>query len=72
MNFLSTLTLARAALFKLGPETANDVALHSLKKLEKAHLADLLGSRVIAPREVYPRVLIADGAFVLPELQRIS
>jgi dihydroorotate dehydrogenase len=54
MNFLSPLyPLARAALFKLDPETAHDVALHSLKKLEKAHLAGLLGSRVIAPREVF-------------------
>jgi dihydroorotate dehydrogenase len=54
MNFLSPFyPLARAALFKLDPETAHDVALHSLKKLEKAHLAGLLGSRVIAPREVF-------------------
>jgi dihydroorotate dehydrogenase len=54
MNFLSPLyPLARAALFKLDPETAHDVALHSLKKLEKAHLAGLLGSRLIAPREVF-------------------
>jgi dihydroorotate dehydrogenase len=54
MNFLSPFyPLARAALFKLDPETAHDVALHSLKKLEKAHLAGLLGSRVVAPREVF-------------------
>jgi dihydroorotate dehydrogenase len=54
MNFLSPFyPLARAALFKLDPETAHDVALHSLKKLEKAHLVGLLGSRVVAPREVF-------------------
>ncbi len=54
MNFLSPLyPLARAALFKLDPEIAHDVALHSLKKLEKAHLAGLLGSRVVAPRDVF-------------------
>jgi len=54
MNFLSPLyPFARAALFTLDPETAHDVALHSLKKLEMAHLAGLLGSRVIAPREVF-------------------
>jgi hypothetical protein len=73
MNFLSPLyPLARAALFKRDPETAHDVALHSLNKLEKAHLAGSLGSRVIAPREVYSLALSADGAFVLPELKRIS
>jgi hypothetical protein len=45
MNFLAPLyPLAHAALFKLDPETAHDVTLHSLKKLEKAHLAGLSGS----------------------------
>ncbi len=57
MNFSSLISslypLARAALFKLDPETAHDVALHSLKKLEKAHLAGILGKRVHAPREVF-------------------
>ena len=54
MNFLSPFyPLARAALFKLDPEVAHDLALHSLKKLEKAHLAGLLAQRVSAPREVF-------------------
>jgi dihydroorotate dehydrogenase len=58
MRFLSPLLspilypFARAALFKLDPETAHDLALGSLKKLEKAHLAGLIGSRVHAPREL--------------------
>jgi dihydroorotate dehydrogenase len=57
MNFLFPLSplypLARAALFKLDPEVAHNVALHSLKKLETAHLAGLLASRVHAPRELF-------------------
>ncbi len=57
MNFSSALSplypLARAALFKLDPEVAHDVALHSLKKLEAAHLAGILASKVVAPREVF-------------------
>jgi dihydroorotate dehydrogenase len=54
MNFLSPLfyPLARAALFKLDPEVAHNVALHSLKKLETARLAGIFGHRVSAPREV--------------------
>ncbi len=51
--FSAAYPLARAALFKLDPETAHDLALHSLKKLEKAHLAGILGHRVSAPREVF-------------------
>lgn len=55
MNFLSPALypLARAALFKLDPEVAHDVALHSLKNLERVHLAKLFGSRVHDPREVF-------------------
>ena len=54
MNFFSPFyPVARAALFKLDPEIAHDLALHSLKTLEKAHLAGLLGQRVSAPREVF-------------------
>ena len=54
MNFLSPFyPLARAALFKLDPEVAHDLALHSLKRLEKTHLAGLLAQRVSAPREVF-------------------
>ena len=54
MNFLSPFyPLARSALFKLDPEVAHNVALLSLKKLEKAHLAGFLGQRVVAPREVF-------------------
>jgi dihydroorotate dehydrogenase len=55
MNFLSSALypLARAALFKLDPEVAHDVALHSLKNLEKVHLAKLVGTRVHDPREVF-------------------
>ena len=53
MNFLSPFyPLVRAALFKLDPEIAHDLALHSLKKLEKAHLAGFLGKRVVAPLKV--------------------
>ena len=51
--FSAAYPLARAALFQLDPETAHDLALHSLKKLEKAHLAGILGHRVSAPREVF-------------------
>jgi dihydroorotate dehydrogenase len=55
MNFLSPLLypIARTALFKLDPEVAHNVALHSLKKLESAHLAGIFGQRVSAPREVF-------------------
>ena len=54
MNFLPPFySLARAALFKLDPEIAHDFTLHSLKKLEKAHLAGFLAQRVFAPREVF-------------------
>ncbi len=51
MNFLYP--FARAALFKLDAETAHHLALGTLKKLENAHLARLLGSRVMARREVF-------------------
>ena len=44
--------LARAALFKLDPETAHHVAFGSLQALSRIHLTKLLGSRVRAPREV--------------------
>jgi dihydroorotate dehydrogenase len=42
--------LARAALFKLDPELAHDVALKSLKKLESVHLAGVFGQKVLKPR----------------------
>ena len=41
--------LARTALFALDPEAAHDLALHSLAKLQKLHLAGLFGSRTSAP-----------------------
>lgn len=44
--------LARTALFTLDPEVAHDLALHSLAKLQKLHLARFFGSRVSAPVEV--------------------
>ena len=44
--------LARTALFALDPELAHDVALGSLKKLQKLHLAGLIGAHVSAPVEV--------------------
>ena len=44
--------LARTALFALEPETAHELALHSLAKLQKLHLAGLIGSRISAPVEV--------------------
>ena len=44
--------LARTALFALDPEVAHDLALHSLKRLQKLHLARFFGSRVSAPVEV--------------------
>jgi dihydroorotate dehydrogenase len=55
MNFLSPLLypIARTALFKLDPEVAHNVALHSLKKLESVHLAGIFGPRVSAPRDVF-------------------
>ena len=44
--------LARTALFALDPEVAHDLALHSLKRLQKLHLAGFFGARVSAPVEV--------------------
>ena len=44
--------LARTALFALDPEVAHDLALHSLKRLQKLHLAGFFGSHVSAPVEV--------------------
>ena len=44
--------LARTALFTLDPEVAHDLALQSLAKLHKLHLARFFGSRVSAPVEV--------------------
>ena len=44
--------LARTALFALDPEAAHDLALHSLAKLQKLHLAGLFGSRTSAPVNV--------------------
>ena len=44
--------LARTALFALDPEVAHDLALHSLAKLQKLHLAGFFGSRVSAPVNV--------------------
>jgi len=44
--------LARTALFALDAEVAHDLALHSLQKLGKLHLAGLLGRRSSAPLEV--------------------
>ena len=42
--------LARTALFALDAEVAHDLALHSLQKLGKLHLAGLLGRRLSASR----------------------
>ena len=44
--------LARTALFALDPERAHDLALSSLKKLQKMHLAGLFGTCISAPVEV--------------------
>ncbi len=44
--------LARTALFALDPEVAHDLALHSLKRLQKLHLAGFFGSHISAPIEV--------------------
>lgn len=44
--------LARTALFALDPELAHDVALGSLKKVQKLHLARLFGTCISAPVEV--------------------
>lgn len=44
--------LARTALFALDPEVAHDLALQSLKRLQKLHLAGFFGSHVSAPVEV--------------------
>lgn len=45
-------TVARTALFALDPEVAHDLALESLAKLQKLHLAKFFGSRLSAPLEV--------------------
>jgi dihydroorotate dehydrogenase len=44
--------LARNALFALDPEVAHELALRSLAKLQKLHLARLFGSCIRSPREV--------------------
>ena len=44
--------LARTALFTLDPEVAHDLALQSLAKLQKLHLARFFGSHIPAPVEV--------------------
>ena len=44
--------LARTALFALDPEVAHDLALHSLRRLQKLHLAGFFGSHVSAPVDV--------------------
>ena len=44
--------LARTALFALDPELAHNLALGSLKKLQKLHLAQLMGTCISAPVEV--------------------
>ena len=44
--------IARTALFTLDPELAHDVALKSLRRLERLGLTGLLGRKVSAPREV--------------------
>ena len=44
--------LARTALFALDPEAAHELALHSLAKLQKLHLAGLFGSCTSAPVNV--------------------
>jgi len=44
--------IARTALFALDPELAHDVALKSLRRLERLGLSGLLGCKVSVPREV--------------------
>ncbi len=44
--------IARSALFALDPEKAHDLALNSLRRLERFGLAGLLGCKVSAPREL--------------------
>jgi dihydroorotate dehydrogenase len=44
--------IARTALFALDPELAHDVALKSLRRLERLGVSGLLGCKVSAPREV--------------------
>ena len=44
--------LARTALFALDPELAHNLALGSLQKLQKLHLAQLMGACIYAPVEV--------------------
>ena len=44
--------LARTAFFALDPERAHDLALGSLKKLQKLHLAQLMGTCLSAPVDV--------------------
>jgi dihydroorotate dehydrogenase len=44
--------VARNALFALDPELAHDVALKSLRRLERLGLGGFLGCKVAAPREV--------------------
>ena len=44
--------LARTALFALDPEHAHNLALGSLQKLQKLHLAQLMGTCISAPVEV--------------------
>ena len=44
--------LARTALFALDPELAHNLALGSLQKLQKFHLAQLMGACIYAPVEV--------------------
>ena len=44
--------LARTALFALDPERAHDLALGSLRKLQKMHLAGLFGTCISAPVDV--------------------
>jgi dihydroorotate dehydrogenase len=44
--------LTRAALFKLDPETAHNVAMAALTKMSRLHLTGLVAKRVHAPCEV--------------------
>ena len=44
--------IARTALFALDPELAHNLALKSLRRLERLGLSGLLGCKVSAPREV--------------------
>lgn len=44
--------IARSALFALDPETAHDLSLKSLKRLERIGAGGLLGCRISSPRDV--------------------